>query len=261
MIRLARVGRSPSLSKRWAGPFWVGLCCLGLLAPSSVGGVESFWLSVLVMLGMLVLCVLLVLINGRVSSRWGLALGLTIGVVPWLVSWVRMDEIGYGGMYMGARFLLLGLVFCLPMRMAPSHWIRQMALPVVEFWLAICAIGVMAGVPAIGRLLVNWYGQYYETLVPTMVATLRPVGPFATHSVAAFAYYLLLFVHLRSYQRRESLMHLSWASFWLIAIGALSSGTAAVMLTLGALDLVYVSAYFSTTVGCSGCSRSTSSLA
>jgi hypothetical protein len=142
-------------------------------------------------------------------------------------------------MYLGAQFLLLGLVFCLPMRMAPSHWIRRIVLPVVESCWAIFAIGVMAGVPAVDRLLVDSFSKYYERLVPIMVGLHRPVGPFATHSVAAFAYYLLLFLHLRSYERRESLVDLSWASFWLIVIGALSSGTAAAMLVLGALDLVW----------------------
>jgi hypothetical protein len=240
MIRASSAKAWPGSSKRWAEPLWVGLCCLGLLAPSSVGGVvASSRLSVLVPLGMLSFGILFILISGRLSSRWGLILGLTISAVPWLVSWVRMDEVDHSGIGLGAHFLLLGLVFCLPMGMVPSHWVRRTVLPVVEFWLAICAVGVMAGVPAIGRLLVNSFSMYNETLVPNMVALHRPVGPFATHSVAAFAYYLLLFVHLRSYQRRESLVDLSWASFWLIVIGALSSSTAAAMLILGGLDLLW----------------------
>jgi len=140
---------------------------------------------------------------------------------------------------LGAEFLLLGLVFCLPMTMASSHWIRRIVLPIVEFWLAICAVGVMAGVPAVDRLLVEAFSQYYEMLVPNMVALHRPVGFFGTHSVAAFAYYLLVFVHLRSFERRESLVDLVWASFWLIVIGALSSSTAAAMLILGGLDLLW----------------------
>ena len=239
MIMVSGARTWPGSSKRWAEPLWVGLCCLGLLAPSSVGGGSSSWLSLLVILGMLAFGMFLILISGRLSSRWGLILGLTIGVVPWIVSWVRMDEISHNGMYLGAQFLLLGLVFCLPMRMAPSHWIRRIVLPVVESWLAICAVGVMAGVPAVGRLIVDSFSQYYETLVPIMVALHKPVGPFATHSVAAFAYYLLLFVNLRSYERRESLVDLSWASFWLIVIVALSSVTAVAMGVLGALDLVW----------------------
>ena len=223
--------------ERWAGFIFAGLFCLGLLAPSSVGGVPSSRLSALVLLGMLAFSVLLILISRRLSSRWGLLLGLVTGTTPWLISWVRMDGKILPGI--GVQFLLLGLVFCLPMTIAPSHWIRCIVFPVIEWWLAILAVGVMAGVPAIGRLLVAAYGQYYEILVPNMVALHRPVGPFATHSVAAFAYYLLVFIHLRSYQRRESLVDLSLASFWLIVIGALSSSTAAAMLILGGLDLVW----------------------
>lgn len=223
--------------ERWGAFIFVGLCCLGLLAPSSVGGVPSSRLSALVLLGMLAFSVLLILISRRLSSRWGLLLGLVIGTTPWLISWARLDENILPGI--GVQFLLLGLVFCLPMTMAPSHWIRRIVLPVIESWLAICAVGVMAGVPAIDRLLVAAFGLYYEILVPNMVALHRPVGPFATHSVAAFAYYLLVFVHLRSYERRESLVDLSWASFWLVVIGALSSSTAAAMLVLGGLDLLW----------------------
>jgi hypothetical protein len=225
-----------SVQSRWVGALWVGLCCLGLLAPSSVGGVPSSRLSALVILGMLASSVLFICISGRLSSRRGLLLGVVTGSTPWLISWIRMDvHVLFG---LGAEFLLLGLVFCLPTTMAPSRWIRRIVLLVVEVWLATCAVGVMAGVPAIGRLLVDVFGQYYEALVPNMVALRRPVGPFATHSVAAFAYYLLLFLHLRAYERQESLVDLSWAAFWLITIGALSSSTAAAMLILGGLDVV-----------------------
>jgi len=236
-VKPENVPCSTDRHERWGAFIFAGLCCLGLLAPSSVGGVPSSRLSALILLGMLAFSVLLILISRRLSSRWGLLLGLVIGTTPWLISWARLDENILPGI--GVQFLLLGLVFCLPMTIAPSHWIRRIVLPVVESWLAICAVGVMAGVPAIDRLLVNAFSQYYEILVPNMVALHRPVGPFATHSVAAFAYYLLLFVHLRSYRRRESLVDLSWASFWLIVIAALSSGTAAVMLVLGGLDLVW----------------------
>jgi hypothetical protein len=112
---------------------------------------------------MLVFSILLILISGKLSSRWGLLLGVVTATTPWLITWIRMDErVALG---LGAEFLLLGLVFCLPMAMAPSHWIRRIILPVVEFWLAICAVGVMAGVPAIDRLLVNAFSQYYEILV------------------------------------------------------------------------------------------------
>jgi hypothetical protein len=226
-----------SAPKRWVGLLWVGLCCLGLLAPSSVGGAPSSQLSALVILGMLAFCVLFIVISGRLSSRWGVLLGTVTATTPWLITWIRMDErVPYG---LGAEFLLLGLVFCLPTTMVPSHWIRRIVLLVVEVWLATCAVGVMAGVPAVGRLLVDAFGQYYESLVPNMIALHRPVGPFATHSVAAFAYYLLLFVHLRAFERRESLVDLSWASFWLIVIGALSSSTTAAMLLLGGLDFVW----------------------
>lgn len=210
---------------------------MGLLAPSSVGGVPSSRLSTLVILGMLVFSILLILISGRLSSRWGLLLGVVTGATPWLITWIRMDE--HIPLGLGAEFLLLGLVFCLPMTMASSHWIRRIVLPIVEFWLAICAVGVMAGVPAVDRLLVEAFSQYYEMLVPNMVALHRPVGFFGTHSVAAFAYYLLVFVHLRSFERRESLVDLVWASFWLIVIGALSSSTAAAMLIAGSLDFVW----------------------
>src|SRR5450830_414086 len=223
--------------KRWVGSLWVGLCCFGLLVPSSIGGVISLRLYVLLHLGMSVFCIALILISGRLSSRSALLLGVVTGATPWLISWARMD--GNILRDVGAEFLLLGLVYCLPMTMAPSHWIRRIVLPVIESWLAICAVGVMAGVPAIDRLLVAAFGQYYEILVPNMVALHRPVGPFATHSVAAFAYYLLVFIHLRSYERRESLVDLSLASFWLIVIGALSSSTAAAMLIAGSLDFVW----------------------
>jgi hypothetical protein len=170
----------------WGAFIFAGLCCLGLLAPSSVGGVPSSRLSALVILGMLVFSILLILISGRLSSRLGLLLGIVAGTTPWLITWARMDGNILPGI--GAQFLLLGLVFCLSMRAAPSHWIRRIVLPVIESLLAICAVGVMAGVPAIDRLLVEAYSQYYEVLVPNMVAVHRPVGPFATHSVAAFAY-------------------------------------------------------------------------
>jgi hypothetical protein len=241
MIKVSDARTWSGSSTRWAEPFWVGLCCLGLLTPSSVGGVFSSRLSESVLVGMLAFGILLILISGRLSSRWGLILGLTIGSVPWLVSWVRMDDLGRGSgqMYTGALFLLLGLVFCLPMRMAPSHWIRRIVLPITEVGLAVCAVGVMAGVPAVGRFLVDTYSQYSPELVPIMLALHRPVGVFGTHSVAAFAYYLLLFLHLRFYEEQESPLHLWCASFWLVVIGALSSSSAAAMLILGSVDLVW----------------------
>src|SRR5450759_3144650 len=94
------------------------------------------------------------------------------------------------------------------MTLAPSHWIRRIVLPITEVGLAVCAVGVMAGVPAVGRFLVDTYSQYTPELVPFMLLLHRPVGVFGTHSVAAFAYYLLLFLHLRFYEEQESPLHL-----------------------------------------------------
>lgn len=223
----------------WKGFLWSVFFCLGFLTPASVRAVIVYLPSVFALAGMAVCCILLILASERLSSRWGLILGLTTGSVPWLVSGVRMDELGRSGVYMGAQFLLLGLIFCLPMRMIPSRWIRHIVLPITEIGLAICAVGVMAGAPAVGRFLVDTYSQYYPELVSAEIALHRPIGVFGTHSVAAFAYYLLLFLHLRFYEEQESLLHLWCASFWLVMIGALSSGTAAAMLILGGVDLVW----------------------
>src|SRR5450756_968629 len=115
MIRISDVRTRSSSSRQFAGALWVCLCCLGLLAPSSVGGVSSSRLSVLLLVGMLAFGVLIILISGRLSSPWALILGLTTGAVPWLVSSARMGEIGHAAIYLGAQFLLLGLAFCLPM--------------------------------------------------------------------------------------------------------------------------------------------------
>jgi glycosyltransferase involved in cell wall biosynthesis len=236
-VNSENVPRSTSRLEPWRAFIFAGLCWLGLLAPSSSNGVLSSRLPALGLLCMVALTISLILISGRLSSRLGLLLGVVTGVTPWLISWARVDRNILPGI--GLQFFLLGLAFCLPLTVVPSRWVRRVVLPVVELYLAICAIGVMSGVPAIGHLLADAFGQYYETLVPNMVALHRPVGPFATHSVAAFAYYLLMFTHLRSFQRRESLLDLSLACFWLVVIGALSSGTAAAMLVLGTVDLMW----------------------
>lgn len=57
----------------------MGLCCVGILAPSSIGGVPSSGLPALVILGMLAFSILLILISERLSSRWGLLLGAVYG--------------------------------------------------------------------------------------------------------------------------------------------------------------------------------------
>jgi hypothetical protein len=231
----ARQPQGRDTGSRLLAALWVVLLFVGILSPSSINGVHSSNVSVYVWVGLLCIMTLLIIRSGRTSSWVGVLAGVLTASIPWLVTGLRRDAAILPGL--GLQFIFLGAVYVLSVSTAPCHLIRRAVLPVIEILMAIAALAVMFGVPGVGRALASWYGQYYDTLVALMVAARKPVGVFGTHSVAAFAYYLLVFYHTRTYEKTGSVVELLYSCFWLVVIGALASSTAAAMLIVGGGDI------------------------
>jgi hypothetical protein len=211
---------------------------LGFVVPSTIHGTSRSGISMYEWGAMVCVIVLVILVSARLASRAAVLFGVLVAFVPWFVTWLRGDQFSHPAIVTGVNFVLLGALYCIPMKTAPSHLVRRIVLPLAEVFLALCAIGVVFHMPAADRWLISWYGQYYDALVPTMVAAGKPVGVFGTHSVSAFAYYLLAFYHTRTYEKSGSMTALLCACFWLIVIGFLSSGTAAAAVLVGVADIV-----------------------
>lgn len=205
----------------------------GLLPTSSNGNFsQTMFLAVFVVL------------NGAIAL-WGLGrlsqqrLSLALPLICLLTAFTLWHF--RGDLALNALFGYIGLFGLLVSSRGPdgggSPKALRLGLLVVSGWQIVLGYGVLAGVDPLKKFMISHYNAYYADLLPDMVGLRKPVGVFATHSVAALGLGLLCLLNAEQYRRGYSRWHLVAGVGMLMLIASLRSSTSLALAPLMAAYL------------------------
>jgi hypothetical protein len=183
---------------------WLIVLCffMGAYMPSSFGGVfsEKLWLAQFALLAVLFM-ILLFRKNGAAGQgRLVNSIGLmAVILAATIVS--PFPDYRWGGLL---GYLLLALLFALNLRdVSAQPYLRAVFLAVNAVNLAL-GFTIMLGVEPVREFFVNNYSAFYPELVEFMTSLGKPVLSFGTHSLAAFFFYLFLWLSFESFKARST---------------------------------------------------------
>lgn len=216
---------------------WIiaGLLILGLYYPTDA----SAKFTILSLSAHFICLVLLsALVIGGVKRPSAPACIVLLSMVPLL--FVFTGTSGLVNFRMGA-FVSYGLLSVLYLTD-----IRSVTLPrwFQNLWLAVNVINIMGGIAVllgvrvISDFIVDHYSFAFDGLVSRMMMFHKPVGTFATHSLAAFFWYLFFWLNLQGFKatRKRVLLILSVCNLALTVL--LLSVTGLVLFGVGAVQLL-----------------------
>jgi hypothetical protein len=124
------------------------------------------------------------------------------------------------------EYILLALLLSLDLRtVRPERFLRR-ALVLVNILGIGFGIAILAGNEGVSQFLTASYSQFYEELLPAMLALHKPVLTFGTHAVAGFFLYLFFWLNWETFTLRASKLAVCFAVSWLVLLAALTSFTA-----------------------------------
>lgn len=87
------------------------------------------------------------------------------------------------------------------------------------------------------QFILNYYIAGYDNLLPNMLSGLKPVGTFATHSVAALFLFIFFYLNIRSYKKLNSFIYLFNAIVLLILLFFIRSNSSLIFLLFSLIIL------------------------
>ena len=213
------------------------LAIFGLYVPSSIGGtiLESLSMLSLTVIGLAVLGLLLG--SGAIGSRPAVVSALAlVGVLAFATVLSPFAALARGVLMM---YMILAGICCLRLpRTTDSPWPRRVLLTISVISLAAGALTAL-GVRWIDTVQEMWYAAFRPSLVISMVELAnKPVLTFATHSMAAFMFYLLLFLALRTWQASRRMEWLLITAGYAALLVALNSTTAWLLLVVAVVQML-----------------------
>lgn len=209
---------------------------LGLYGPTSVGGTIS---SGVLMATTIVVCAswaLLVLLVGGQLPMPDTLLGVAIMLLPLLFTVTTpLREVSYGAIVV---YLSMAMLWPVHVRDLAADRLALTAFTLCGVVNVGLGLGLVLDVKAVDAFVYRWYSAFYPTLLEQMIGWHdKPVLTFATHSLAAFFYYLFFFGFFVGFlwTRRPLLLALAVAHLALCA--TLRSTSATIFVGVGVLQL------------------------
>lgn len=136
------------------------------------------------------------------------------------------------------NFICLSLLFLLDLK---EIKIQNLGFPfvLINIIIIILGYGVILQNEVIITFLKNYYTASYEDLLVYMFASLKPVGTFATHSVAGFVYFLLFYISYETFLKKRKILYLILAINLLILMFFIASNTSLLFLGISVLYIAY----------------------
>lgn len=186
---------SSDISRKWGGLLFL-VAMFSLFFPSSIDGTIISYLSSVAIL----FSVLILFLYSSKNSFLFSSLVLMVLFLCLLLLFTILSPLN--DFTPGAFLPYLGMAAVLSLRvpdMASNLSIRLFHF--CSFVLIALGFGVIYEVSFVRELLHNYYQAYYEELYANMIIYhKKPVGPFSTHSVAAFAYFLFAVLYFSLYR-------------------------------------------------------------
>ena len=202
------------------------LLVCGLFFPTSIAGAIST--PLLVAHYALLLCALLFLVRlDSTFERRGLILSISIIAILLVSTLMSALHDYHPGALIG--YITFAAICCVPFRDLRVGGRLLLAVSLINI---VLGAAMVIGVDWVNAWFMEHYSAYYPELLEFMTALHKPVLMFATHSLAAMAFYVLFWLCLETYRVRRQRMFLACALCYALLTLALTSTSG---LTLGVL--------------------------
>ncbi|WP_029529317.1 hypothetical protein [Pseudomonas sp. S9] len=212
---------------------FIMLFVIGFLLPSSLNSVITpslllgdFFISVLLAAALFSNC-----IRPRQLFSVSIVLSVLLCLFIVLSSAINLSSgvATFGYVVIFLKILIVSLLVCPNYNYALRIYYSYLC---VSFVLVFLGVGVLWKFDFVSSIIESWYADFYDLLVPNMIAADRPVGVFASHSIAAFSYFVLAVSGVYYYRAGFGFVNLIFSFVFLIYIFFLDSYTSYFMMIL-----------------------------
>jgi len=213
-------------------------CALvALYAPTSTGGVISqplYMLNVALVGGALAV---MVVMRGRVWSAWQLGLAFLIVALPMVFTAVgEFTALSPG---MAILFGCTATLFLVDVRDVRPGRLGLVALATIDIVTVVLGTALVLNVGAADAFVKTHYAFFYPHLLMLMLDWYnKPVLTFGTHSLSAFFYWLMFYLHLEGYRHTGRHILLLAGIYMLGLCASLWSTTGVIFTAVGVIQLL-----------------------
>jgi hypothetical protein len=211
------------------------LLAVAVYFPSSWNGVISIPLWAIQFVVASLIMVLLV-----ASAGFRLQISLCMTSLLMLTALIGSTVLSlYTELHAGALlgYSVLALLYVTPLQHLKAGSGMRTFFLMVNLVSVAAGIAVILGVEPIKYYLLQFYSAHYPDLLDVMMNSKKPVFTFATHSVAAFFYYLFFWLSLQTYRIRRERIFLLVAACDIVLMLYLNSVSAMFLSLLAAVQL------------------------
>ena len=199
----------------------LGLTTLGIFLPSSLDGQNTlgvFYVGTSSILATMILV--------STFKRFDIIRSfLVIGIVTFLIVNTFFSE--YHRYQPGTLLVIFPVLLYMSMDLkGPNIKPLITFLNFISISLFVFAMGVVFDISPIQNFLSRYYVTTFTELYKYMLAAHRPVGPFGSHSIAAFMYYLFFVMYYVLWLRLRKVVYLLFSVMYIVLILNLHSNSA-----------------------------------
>lgn len=194
---------------------------IGLYSPSSIGGVYSQTLWGFYGVLFVVLLSRLLIDRDGLSTPW-LCVNSILMIASLLAGTILspFSDYRWGGL---VGFLLLAVLYLVTLRDVSAGQILQTFFVIANVLNVFISAAIILGSDTVDRFLIQHYSSFYPDLVEMMTTFRKPILSFATHSAAAFFFYLFFLLNFETYKLRKKTIFMGFSLSYIILGFALLS--------------------------------------
>lgn len=136
-------------------------------------------------------------------------------------------------------YIILMLVLCMNIKNCTLPKFGEFMFYTLGIIMCILGLLIVFGNDAMGGFITQNYNRYWEKCTYYMVLAGKPVGSYATHSIAGFMYFQFLTMLYFKNQHKKNWLNMILMGVFVFLIAMLRSNTAILFLGLGAVLILY----------------------
>ena len=203
------------------------LFIVGVFTPTSVASQMTDTFSMIACFILLISLILILIIQNHISI-FSLITLVASNILLWFFTLIApYSEYSFGT---SIYFLIFTLILCLDFRKIETDMQSYLkALQFINIGQIFLSFGVLFRIEPIMNIITNWYSAFYPELIQIMIYdNSKPIGTFATHSIAGFYYFIFFFVNISIYHYLKKKSYLVFSLVYMILLLYLQSSTSLV---------------------------------
>ncbi len=213
------------------------LLIIGVYFPSSINTIILPLLEILIYLPLLFV-IIYFLLRQKVYDKDFLLFAFVINFTLFLFSFTSADLFEKRSFGIYPAYLLYSLILLVDVQKIGFSRYLKPSLLIVSFFQIVLGAGLLIKDFTIEDFVLNNYSYGYPSLVPYMLQQLKPVTTFATHSVAAFFFFILFVLNFYTYKQNNKFIYLFFSVCFVILLLFTRSNTAYLYIFISLLFLL-----------------------